>query len=121
MSQQQEYRIFIGAFPQGEIASRLQAVREHYDRVTARITAPHVTLAGTYWRRGPATAEQEAETMARLQTIGGERWPWFVLQTGSNVVHSLGNVCENENHGRCKRKFKVILTSFQHETFYSSK
>lgn len=72
MPLQHNYRIFIGAFPQGEIAGRLQAVREHYDPTTARITAPHVTLAGTYWRRGPATAEQEAETMARLQAIGGE-------------------------------------------------
>ena len=72
MSQQQEYRIFVGAFPQGAIASRLQAVREHYDRVTARITAPHVTLAGTYWRRGSATPEQEADTMARLQALSAE-------------------------------------------------
>lgn len=69
MPLQQEYRIFIGAFPQGEIAGRLQAVRVHYDPITARITAPHVTLAGTYWRRGPATAEQEAETIARLQAL----------------------------------------------------
>lgn len=72
MSQQHDYRIFVGAFPQGALAQRIQALREQYDPVTARITAPHVTLAGTYRRRGPATPEQEAETMARLQAIGGK-------------------------------------------------
>lgn len=72
MKQEQDYRIFVGAFPQGEIAARIQAIREHYDPVTARITAPHVTLAGTYWRRGPATPEQEAATITRLQALSGE-------------------------------------------------
>lgn len=71
MSQQHEYRIFVGAFPQGELAQRIQALREQYDPVTARITAPHVTLAGTYWRRGPATPEQEAATIDQLQRLHG--------------------------------------------------
>lgn len=72
MSQQHDYRIFVGAFPRGELAQRVQALREQYDPVTARITAPHVTLAGTYWRRGPATPEQEAATIARLQAYNDE-------------------------------------------------
>lgn len=71
MSQQHDYRIFVGAFPQGELAQRIQAIREQYDPVTARITAPHVTLAGTYWRHGPATPEQEATTITQLQTLRG--------------------------------------------------
>jgi hypothetical protein len=47
-------RIFVGAFPAGELAERIQAVRLRHDANTARITAPHVTVAGTYWRSGPA-------------------------------------------------------------------
>lgn len=71
MSQQHDYRIFVGAFPQGELAQRIQTLREQYDPVTARITAPHVTLAGTYWRRGPATPEQEADAIAQLESLKG--------------------------------------------------
>jgi hypothetical protein len=43
-----DYRIFVGAFPEGDLADRIQAVRLQHDARTARITAPHVTLAGTY-------------------------------------------------------------------------
>lgn len=64
-----DYRIFVGAFPAGEGVERIQAVRERYDRKTARITAPHVTLAGSYWRSGAATAENEAELIAKLRDI----------------------------------------------------
>jgi hypothetical protein len=56
-----DYRIFVGAFPEGEVAERIQAVRSRHDAKTARITAPHVTMAGTYWRRGPATPENERD------------------------------------------------------------
>ncbi len=80
-----QYRIFVGAFPQGAIADRIQTLREQYDPVTARITAPHVTVAGTYWRSGPATPAQEVETIARLQTLQGNLQP-FTLQLGG-VVH----------------------------------
>ncbi len=45
-----DYRIFVGAFPTGALAADLQALRERIDAKTARITPPHVTLAGTYWR-----------------------------------------------------------------------
>jgi len=80
-----QYRIFVGAFPQGVSAERIQALREHYDPVTARITPPHVTLAGTYWRTGPATPVQEAATIARLQTLQGTLQP-LLLQLGG-VAH----------------------------------
>ncbi len=62
-----DYRIFVGAFPEGELAERIQAIRLQYDPVTARITAPHVTVAGAYWRSGPATAENETAAIARLE------------------------------------------------------
>jgi 2'-5' RNA ligase len=64
-----DYRIFIGAFPTGELAERIQAVRLQHDAKTARITAPHVTMAGTYWRSGPATPENERDAIARLQAV----------------------------------------------------
>lgn len=64
-----DYRVFAGAFPTGEVVDRIQAVRKQHDPKTARITPPHVTLAGTYWRRGPATLENEADTIARLHAV----------------------------------------------------
>jgi 2'-5' RNA ligase len=72
MTQQEKYRIFVGAFPLGALAAQIQALREEYDPVTARITAPHVTLAGTYWRTGAAIVDSETETIARLQTLQTE-------------------------------------------------
>lgn len=81
MPQNQDYRIFVGAFPQGDIADRIQAVRSQFDPVTAGITAPHVTLAGTYWRSGAATPANEAATIARLQASQGEFEP-FALELG---------------------------------------
>lgn len=62
-----DYRIFAGAFLAGELSDHIQAVRRRYDPVTARITPPHVTLAGTYWRSGPATPQNEAAAIARLE------------------------------------------------------
>ncbi len=35
-----DYRIFIGAFPGGDLADRIQAVRVRHDAKTARITNP---------------------------------------------------------------------------------
>jgi len=70
-----DYRIFVGifptvgVFPSGDLGERIQALRQRCDAVTARITAPHVTLAGTYWRTGPATPENEAEAIASLQAV----------------------------------------------------
>ncbi len=51
------------------------------------ITAPHVTLAGTCWRYGPATLENEAETLAWWRYIVFS--PVHNVQTGvppENVV-----------------------------------
>jgi 2'-5' RNA ligase len=63
-----DYRIFVGAFPNGVLGERLQALRERYDPKTAAITAPHVTLAGTYWRTGPPTRENESIVIERLES-----------------------------------------------------
>ncbi|MCP4424887.1 MAG: 2'-5' RNA ligase family protein [Chloroflexi bacterium] len=83
-----DYRIFIGAFPSGDLADQIQAVREQYDPKTAVITPPHVTLAGTYWRTGPAAAENEAELIARLENMTGKIKP-FNLELGG--IRAFGN------------------------------
>lgn len=67
-----DYRIFIGAFPDGDLADQIQAVRQQYDPETAAVTPPHVTLAGTYWRSGPPTIENEAELIDRLEGMTGK-------------------------------------------------
>ena len=77
-----DYRIFAGAFPEGELAERIQALRLKYDRVTARITPPHVTFAGTYWRMGPATAENETEAIRRLEILPGILQPFDLVLNG---------------------------------------
>lgn len=76
-----DYHIFVGAFPEGDLADRIQAVRVRYDAKTARITAPHVTLAGTYWRSGSPTPENEADTIERLRSIETQLRP-FELKIG---------------------------------------
>jgi 2'-5' RNA ligase len=76
-----DYRIFVGAFPTGDLAERIQAVRLRHDAKTARITAPHVTVACTYWRSGPATPENESDAIARLQATQGRIQP-FELELG---------------------------------------
>lgn len=78
-----DYRIFAGAFIEGELAQRIQAVRQKYDPVTARITPPHVTLAGTYWRAGAAVPESEAEAIRRLEILPG------ILQPFDLVIHGI--------------------------------
>ena len=77
-----DYRIFVGAFPTGDIADRIQAVRLRYDSRTARITAPHVTMAGTYWRSGPPTPENEAVTIERLKAIEDRLRPFEMILGG---------------------------------------
>lgn len=69
MPNQHDYRIFVGAFPIGDLTDRIQAVRERHDPKTARITAPHITLAGTYWRSGPPAPDNEAVTIERLSNL----------------------------------------------------
>ena len=85
---QGDYRIFIGAFPQGELAGRIQALREKYDPRTAAISPPHVTLAGTYWRYGAATPENEAELIHRLQTHVDQIAPFDLVLGG---IRRFGN------------------------------
>jgi 2'-5' RNA ligase len=77
-----DYRIFVGAFPEGDVADRIQAVRLQHDARTARITAPHVTLAGTYWRSGLPTPENEAAAIEQLQSIEIRLRP-FAMRIGS--------------------------------------
>lgn len=77
-----DYRIFAGAFLTGELAEQIQAIRQRYDPVTARITLPHVTLAGTYWRSGPATVESEAEAIRRLEILPGILMPFDLVLSG---------------------------------------
>ena len=76
-----DYRIFVGAFPEGDLADRIQAVRVRHDAKTARITRPHVTMAGTYWRSGPPAPENEAATIERLNSIEFQLRP-FDMKTG---------------------------------------
>ncbi|MGE0431926.1 MAG: 2'-5' RNA ligase family protein [Planctomycetota bacterium] len=62
-----DYRIFVGIFPEGDLANEIHALREHHDPQTALKTRPHVTLCGLFWRHGAAVAESEAETITNLQ------------------------------------------------------
>lgn len=79
---QGDYRIFVGAFPTGELADRIQALRTQHDAKTAYITAPHVTIAGTYWRAGPPTPENEKGTMTALTAIQQELPPLALILGG---------------------------------------
>jgi 2'-5' RNA ligase len=82
MGEMNDYRIFAGAFIEGELAEQIQVVRQKYDPVTARITPPHVTLVGTYWRSGPATKENEAEAIRRMEILPGILLPFDMLLKG---------------------------------------
>lgn len=87
-----DYRIFVGAFPTGELAERIQAVRLQHDAKTARITAPHVTMAGTYWRNGPATPDNERDAIARLQAVQGRLQPFELALGGVESFLPFNNV-----------------------------
>ena len=80
--EQGDYRIFVGAFPTDGLTRQIQTLRQRHDAVTARITAPHVTLAGTYWRNGPATPENETATIACLQVIQEQIQPFELVLGG---------------------------------------
>jgi 2'-5' RNA ligase len=77
-----DYRIFVGAFPEGDLVQRIQAVRRQYDPVTARIIAPHVTLAGTYWRNGEASAHNESAAIQQLEQIAPQIAPFELVLGG---------------------------------------
>jgi 2'-5' RNA ligase len=78
---QGDYRIFVGAFPEGEQIEQIQQLRQQIDPKTAEITPPHVTLAGTYWRTGPANAANEAALIEKLTALTPYLQP-FTLQLG---------------------------------------
>lgn len=76
-----DYRIFVGAFPTGELAEQIQQVRQEIDSKTAQITAPHVTLAGTYWRNGEATRAGAQGLIDKLDELTG-KLNAFTLELG---------------------------------------
>jgi 2'-5' RNA ligase len=71
-----DYPLFIGAFLSGDLAERLQTFRRRHSTGTDRFTGPHVTLVRSFWRSGPATSENEAETMTRLRAIQDQIQPF---------------------------------------------
>lgn len=118
-----DYRIFVGAFPGGELAQQIQAVRTHYDPKTARITAPHVTLAGTYWRSGPASPENEAQAILELQAAVPQIRPFELVLGGvhtfppvSNPVIYLG-VELTEGFLQARRTLLGVLGQDKHRHF----
>jgi 2'-5' RNA ligase len=86
-----DYRIFVGAFLTGELAECIQAVRLQHDAKTARITAPHVTMVGTYWH-GPATPENERDAIARLQSVQRQLRPFELALGGVETFLPSNNV-----------------------------
>lgn len=76
-----DYRIFVGAFPEGEKIEQVQQLREQLDPKTAQITPPHVTLAGTYWRNGQPNATNESVLIEKLTALAPVLKP-FSLQLG---------------------------------------
>lgn len=76
-----DYRIFVGAFPEGEQIEQIQALRQKIDPKTAQITPPHVTLAGAYWRTGQPTAANESGLIEKLAGLVPYLRP-FTLQMG---------------------------------------
>lgn len=76
-----DYRIFVGAFPTGELAERIQQVRADVDSTTAKITAPHVTMAGVYWRDGQPNRTGAQNLIDKLDALSG-KLSAFDLQLG---------------------------------------
>ena len=120
---QGDYRIFVGAFPAGELAERIQEIRLRYDPKTARITAPHVTLAGTYWRSGPASPENEAQTILDLKVTAAKILP-FELSLGgihafppvSRPIVYLG-VALTEEFMKARQELLGVLGRDKHRRF----
>lgn len=76
-----DYRIFVGAFPEGEKIEQIQKLREQFDWKTSQITPPHVTLAGTYWRTGQPNAANESLLIEKLTALAPYLKP-MTLQLG---------------------------------------
>jgi len=115
-----DYRIFVGAFPTGALADHIQAIRVKYDPATAQITAPHVTLAGTYWRTGPATAANEAELIEKLSSLSG-KISAFDLNLGG--VYTFGkrvaylDVAASEQVEKVRRQLLKLAGKDKHRQF----
>lgn len=117
-----DYRIFVGAFPTGDFADQIQSLRQQHDPKTAFITPPHVTLWGTMWRSGPATPENEAETIAKLEAIAAQIQP-FDLQLGGiesfppnhRVIYLA--VGKNEGLLASRRQLLSVLGQDKHRSF----
>ncbi|MBK8900072.1 MAG: 2'-5' RNA ligase family protein [Anaerolineaceae bacterium] len=120
-----DYRIFVGAFPEGDKIEQIQQLRQAIDPQTAAITPPHVTLAGTYWRTGPPIAANEGVLIDKLNALApylrpfdlhlggiytfGERVIYLgVLPTDEMLAvrNSLMSVMGKDKH----RQFKPHLT-----------
>jgi len=67
-----DYRIFVGAFPTGELAEQIQQVRQDVDSKTAKITGPHVTMAGVYWRNGKPTRAGAQGLIDKLDNLSSK-------------------------------------------------
>jgi len=76
-----DYQLFVGAFPTGELADRIQKVRSEVDSESLSIVDPHVTLAGTYWRNGKATRAGAQGLIDRLERLSPKLKP-FDLDMG---------------------------------------
>jgi 2'-5' RNA ligase len=115
-----DYRIFVGAFPAGSLAEEIQAIRERYDAKTARITPPHVTLAGTYWRLGEAVLGSETAVIDQLQLICGQIRPFSLVLGGIRTfgwrVAYLG-VESTEEIRTVRRTLVQCLSQDKHQAF----
>ncbi|MFN8445538.1 MAG: 2'-5' RNA ligase family protein [Caldilineaceae bacterium] len=117
-----DYRIFVGAFPTGKLADQIQALRQQHDPKTAFITPPHVTLWGTVWRSGPATPENEAETIAKLETFAHQIQP-FGLGLGGIASfppgHRIIYLAVEKNEGLLAARHQLVsaLGSDKHHHF----
>ena len=71
-----DYRIFVGAFPTGDLADRIQAVRERHDAKTAR-TPPQAGRIGRQtraWVRNSIVESWVAHPGSSLWNIAAAKW-----------------------------------------------
>ena len=114
------YRIFVGVLPTGELANKLQAVRKEIDPKTAAITPPHVTLAGVYWRSGPATVRNEDNVITQLKLLAPKISPFELnlenIRTFGHRVLYLG-VEQSKELLALRRALIRILGEDKHRRF----
>ena len=75
-----DYQIFVAAVPTGDLAERIQKVREELGGKTAVATPPHIILAGAYWRNGDP-ARGARGLVERLERLASKIKP-FELKVG---------------------------------------